>query len=139
MAHPVQVEVVAADHKVFTGQAESVVIPGTNGYFGVLHGHAPMISGLAIGEVDVIPPDRAPMVSIAVSGGFVEVTPDRVVILAESAELAQDIDLERARQAVDRAENRLREREEATDIDRARIALQRALNRLRVAETRRGM
>lgn len=133
MAHPFEVEIVAADRRLYSGQAESLVIPGTDGYFGVLSGHAPLVSALAVGELIIKPPGK-PAMLMAVAGGFAEVLPDHVVILADAAELAEEIDIERARQARERAEERLRERGGGEmDIDRAQAALMRAINRLRVA------
>jgi F-type H+-transporting ATPase subunit epsilon len=132
MPHPFDIEVVAVDRKVYAGQAVSVVIPGADGYFGVLSGHAPLIASLGVGMVTITPPGGQPVL-LAISGGFAEVNQDHVTILAETAELAQEIDIERARQALERARGRLAGAEEGIDIDRARAALMRALNRLRVA------
>jgi len=134
MAHAFDIEVVAVDHKVYTGQAVSVTIPGADGYFGVLSGHAPLIASLGVGMITITPPSGQPVV-LAVSGGFAEVVNDHVTILAETAELAEQIDVERARQALERARERLAGKE-GTDVDRARAALMRALNRLRVAGNR---
>jgi len=132
MPEPFEIEVVAVDHKVYAGPAVSATIPGADGYFGVLTGHAPLIAVLGIGMVTITPPAGPPVV-LAVSGGFAEVTQTHVTLLAETAELAHEIDVERARQAMERARVRLAGTEKGTDIDRARIALLRALNRLRVA------
>ena len=133
MAHPFDVEVVAADRKVFTGQAVSLVAPGADGYLGILHDHAPLITSLAVGAITIVTAENQPPIIIAISGGFMEVTGDKVIILADTAEMAQDIDIERARLALERAEGRLRGAEEGTDVDRAKAALLRALNRLRIA------
>jgi len=135
MPHHFDIEVVAVDRKVYTGQAVSVTMPGADGYFGVLSSHAPLIAALGVGVVTVTPPDASPVL-LAVAGGFAEITQNHVTILAESAELAKEIDIERARQALERARGRLAGGEEGADIDRARIALLRALNRLRVAGER---
>ena len=132
MARPFDVEVVAVDRKVYSGQAVSAMIPGADGYFGVLSGHAPLVASLKVGELTIVPPGGEP-VHIAVAGGFAEVTQDRVTILAETAELAQEIDINRAREALERARGRLTGAEPGTDVDRAKAALLRALNRLRVA------
>lgn len=135
MEHAIEIEVVAADRKVYSGRAVSLMVPGGSGYFGVLHGHAPLISTLAVGEVTITPVDEPPVL-LAVSAGFVEVTPDRATILADTAELAEEIDVQRARQARERAEARLRERTDEIDYQRAEAALTRAINRLRVVERR---
>ena len=137
MAAIYEVVVVSADRQLFCGPAVSLVAPGVDGYFGVLAGHAPLIAALGIGELDITSPDGTEL-AIAIEGGFVEVTPDRVEILADAAELAEDIDIERARLAAQRAEELLREKSTDVNFDRAQLALLRALNRLRVAE-RRGL
>lgn len=133
MPHLFDIDVVSADRKLYAGKAVAVVIPGFDGSFGVLSGHAPMVAALGIGELDIAPPDDKPRIRIAIAGGFAEVMPDRVTILSDAAELAQDISLERARQARERAAAALSEADSAADIEHARIALLRALNRLKVA------
>lgn len=130
------IEVVAADRKLFVGKAVSMVIPGVDGYFGVLHGHAPLVAALGIGELDITRPDDGSKVRIAIAGGFAEVMPDRVVVISDAAEMAEQIDIERARQAKERAEARLAVVIAAgadTDVDRAKVALMRAINRLKIA------
>lgn len=136
MALPFDIEVVAADHKVYSGQAVSVVAPGADGYFGIMAEHAPMIAALKVGILDITPPENLPTVEFAISGGFLRVDHDRVTILADTAELATEIDIERARQAMERAEERLHAPGTDINVDRAQAALMRALNRLRVAGAR---
>ncbi len=130
-----EVEVVAADRTVFKGPAVSLVLPGVDGYLGVLHGHAPLVTALAIGVITITQPDNH-LEIIAVSGGFAEVLQQKTIILADAAELAAEIDIERARLAQQRAEERLRTASpgENIDVERARIALLRAINRLHAAE-----
>jgi len=110
----------------------SVTAPGAQGYFGVLASHAPMMTELKLGKLDL---RRAHGASdaMAVSGGFLEVFEDKVSVLAESAELAEEIDVERAEQARKRAEERLAQAGPDVDAARAEAALERAINRLRVA------
>ena len=136
MAHPFDTEVVAADHKVYSGQAISLVAPAVDGYLGILAGHAPLIASLTVGELRITPPDATP-VEIAISGGFIRVEHDRVTILADTAELATEIDIERAQHAKERAEERLKAHVPEVDFERAQAALLRAINRLRVV--RRGL
>ncbi|MEI6915403.1 MAG: F0F1 ATP synthase subunit epsilon [Armatimonadota bacterium] len=112
--------------------AVSVVIPGSEGYFGVLAEHAPLITQLIPGELRLAQNDGTQEV-MAVSGGFVEVTPDKVIVLADTAERAPEIDVDRARESLKRAEERLSAAQPGTDIDRARIAMLKAMARLRVA------
>jgi F-type H+-transporting ATPase subunit epsilon len=135
MAHPFDVAVVAADHKVYSGQAVSVVVPAADGYLGILAGHAPLVAALQIGEVRIIQPDHEVEI-IAVSGGFVRVDQGNVTVLADTAERSIDIDVLRAEQAVARAEERLRGTAGEIDLTRASAALMRAMNRLRVARGR---
>jgi F-type H+-transporting ATPase subunit epsilon len=132
MAHPFDIEVVAADRRVFTGAAISVTIPGLAGYFGVLHGHAPLVAALKPGALTIDREGGEPLV-LAVSGGFVEVMADRVLVLADSAELVAEIDVERARLAKERAQERIRVGGPAVDLDRAQAALLRAIARLKAA------
>lgn len=132
MAATFDVEVVAADRKLFTNKAVYLVAPGIDGYFGVLRGHAPLLAALGIGELTITPENGQPIL-FALAGGFAEVTGDHVVILADSAELAEDIDIERARLAKQRAEERLHAPAVDINVDRAQAALLRAINRLRVA------
>jgi len=111
-------------------QVDEVEIPGTEGYFGVLPGHTPMLASLAVGEMWYRKGQEKTYLSLA--NGFCEVLPDRVTILAQLAERAEDIDIARAEEAKRRAEARL---VQAKDIDyeRARTALVKSLARLQVA------
>jgi F-type H+-transporting ATPase subunit epsilon len=106
-------------------------VPGKEGYLGILPGHAPLISELKVGELSYRRGREAS--HLAVSGGFVEVLPDQVTILAETAERSDEIDVARAQAAKDRAEKRLRSPDPELDLNRASIALERALIRLQVA------
>lgn len=134
MAMSYDVEIIAADRKLYSGSAISVTLPGMGGYFGILRGHAPLIAALDIGEIMLTIAENIPPKLIAVAGGFAEVNHDHLIVLADAAELAEEIDIERARLAVQRAEERLKAAGEGTDVDRAHAALMRAINRLRVAE-----
>lgn len=127
-----ELEVVTAERRVLRERAESVILPATNGYLGILPGHAPLIAGLSVGILQFGERQKEKR-RMAVSGGFVEVANDRVTVLADTAELAEEIDLERARQAAARAERRLRERSAHIDYHRAEMALRRAINRIKAA------
>jgi F-type H+-transporting ATPase subunit epsilon len=133
MAKKLHIEIVTHDGIVFQGEADSLVAPGVAGYFGMLPHHAPLIAELGIGDLRLR--QGAHWRHIAISGGILHIRDGRVVVMADAAELAQDIDVTRARQAVERARQRLTRRR-APDIDtnRAEVALTRAVNRLRVAE-----
>jgi F-type H+-transporting ATPase subunit epsilon len=111
---------------------DEVQVPGKNGYLGILPGHAPLLSELQLGELSYRQGNR--WTYLIVFWGFVEVLPARVVVLAEIAERSEEIDVERAREARDRAQERLRHLDDPDlDITRAQAALQRALVRLQVA------
>jgi F-type H+-transporting ATPase subunit epsilon len=107
-----------------------VVIPGCVGYFGVLPGHTPLLAELAVGELWYRQGQEKTYLAIAF--GFAEVLPDRVTVLAQIAEKAEEIDPARAEEAKKRAESRLREPATDVDYDRARAALQKSLARLQV-------
>jgi F-type H+-transporting ATPase subunit epsilon len=132
MAETLQLEIVTPERLVETDTVSEVQIPGKNGYLGILPGHAPLITELGVGEISY----RADGMQyhVAVAWGFAEVLPDKVTILAEVAERAQDIDVERARKAQQRAEQRLHAASTDVDYGRALSALERANTRLQVAE-----
>jgi F-type H+-transporting ATPase subunit epsilon len=127
---PIELTIVTPERAVVQERVDELEIPGRDGYFGVLPGHAPLFSELKIGEVGYRKDNQ--WTYLAVAWGFVEVLPDQVRILAESAERAQEIDVERAKRAKDRAEERLVRTGDDIDYDRARIALERALIRIQV-------
>jgi F-type H+-transporting ATPase subunit epsilon len=133
----IQLEVVTPERELVHESALSVFLPAKNGYLGILPGHAPLLSELQPGELTYIEDHTTH--SLAVSWGFVEVLPDRVIVLAQTAERAKEIDVERAQRARQRAEDRLKN-VTATDIDfeRARAALMRALARLQAVGHMKG-
>jgi F-type H+-transporting ATPase subunit epsilon len=131
MADTFKLEIVTPEKKVVDTAAEEVQIPGKNGYLGILPGHAPLITELAVGEI--IYRENSGEIRLAVAWGFAEVLPDKVTILAESAERPSEIDVERARKAKERAEQRLASGDTTVDVDRALDALHRADTRLEVA------
>jgi len=106
--------------------------PGIDGYFGVMAGHAPFITSLAIGEIKLELENGTKY--FATSGGTIEVLPHKVTILAETAEDAHVIDVERAIYAKERAQRRLSEKLEDSDLQRARIALLKSINRLKISQ-----
>jgi F-type H+-transporting ATPase subunit epsilon len=124
-----QLDVVTAEQVVFSGDADVVVAPGMVGQLGILPHHAPLMTMLQPGQLVI--KNKGEEQSIAVSGGFLEVRADRVVILADAAERAEDIDVRRAEEAVQRARRRLQET--GIDTARAEAALRRAVARLKVA------
>ncbi|QTA93201.1 ATP synthase, subunit epsilon (ATP synthase F1 sector subunit epsilon) [Desulfonema magnum] len=129
-------EIVTPEKSVVSEDAQIVMAPGSLGEFGVLVGHTPFLTTLKLGAVRYTDADGKER-SIFVSGGFAEALPDKVTILAESAERRRDIDLERAKAALERAQKRLDDqKKEEIDFTRARAALERAMHRMRVGETR---
>jgi F-type H+-transporting ATPase subunit epsilon len=135
MADRFQLEIVTPEKKVVETAAEEVQIPGKNGYLGILPGHAPLITELSVGEITFR--EGATEQHLAVAWGFAEVLPNKVTILAESAERPREIDVDRARQAKERAEQRLTSGDPEVDVERAVDALRRAEARLEVASKNR--
>ncbi|UCZ53017.1 F0F1 ATP synthase subunit epsilon [Bacillus shivajii] len=128
-----QANVVTPDGSVFEGQVEMVVAKTLDGEMGIMANHLPLVSPLSIGAVRIKKDSKVQL--IAVSGGLMEVRPDEVNILAESAELPSDIDVARARAAKERAERRLEQaKKDNIDFKRAELALKRAINRLEVSD-----
>src|SRR5262245_8319039 len=127
----IDLTVVTPERAIVHEQVDELQIPGAGGYFGVLPGHAPLFSELKIGEVSYRQGDRWSFVSVA--WGFVEVHSNQVRILAETAERAQEIDLERATRAKQRAEQRIAKGGSDVDYNRALVSLERALIRIQVA------
>ena len=130
-----RLEVVSPEGRIFTDDVDMVVVPGIEGELGVLPHHAPLVSMLGVGELRIR--KGADVESFAIVGGFLQVRPDRVVVMAETADMASEIDLERAQEARREAERALDMGfVEPADLAQARAALQAALVRIRVAERR---
>jgi F-type H+-transporting ATPase subunit epsilon len=127
-----QLEIVTPEKMVVRDTAEEMQIPGKNGYLGILPGHAPLITELAVGEITYS--SSGTRYHLAVAWGFAEVLPEKVTILAETCERPEEIDVTRAQEARQRAEQRLQSSSAEVDYARAKNALQRAENRLEVAE-----
>jgi F-type H+-transporting ATPase subunit epsilon len=131
MADTFQLEIVTPEKMVVKDTAEECQIPGKNGYLGILPGHAPLITELAVGEITY--KNQGYTHHLAVAWGFAEVLPDKVTVLAETAERSEEIDVHRAEGAKQRAEERLKSGNTEVDYDRAENALQRAETRIQVA------
>ncbi|MDZ7832874.1 MAG: F0F1 ATP synthase subunit epsilon [Desulfobacterales bacterium] len=138
MAENIKLEVVTPEKYVVSEDAQIVMAPGSLGEFGVLRGHTPFLTSLRIGRLhykDTSGKER----ELFVSGGFAEALPDRVTVLAESAERRSEIDLDRAKAALERAQTRMaEEKAENINFERARTAMYRAMERIELAETSRG-
>jgi F-type H+-transporting ATPase subunit epsilon len=126
-----QLQIVSADRSLLNETVDEVVIPGFDGYFGVLPGHTPLLAVLQVGELWYRQGQEKHYLLIAF--GFAEVLPDRVTILAQTAEKAEEIDPARAEAAKKRAEERITQPAVDIDAERARIALLKSLIRLQVA------
>jgi F-type H+-transporting ATPase subunit epsilon len=131
VADTFELEIVTPDKLVVKDAAEEMQIPGKNGYLGILPGHAPLISELAVGQISYR--NGSETHYLCVAWGFAEVLPDKVTILAETAERGEDVDCARAEKAKERAEKRLTSGDPEVDVDRAQNALAKANNRLQAA------
>jgi F-type H+-transporting ATPase subunit epsilon len=130
-----RLSIVTAEREVFADDVDEVVAPGVEGQLGILPHHSPLMTTLLPGELLV--KKGGEEFYMAISGGFIEVRPDRIIVLADTAERVEEIDVARAEEAKRRAEARLAEHAEGMDMDRAEAALRRSLVRLQVVERRR--
>lgn len=128
-----KLEIVTPVKITFSGGIKSITIPGTEGSFQVLYNHAPIVSIFEIGLIKVNL-DGTKLLYFATGGGTVEVLNNSVLVLADSLEAVDAIDLERAKRALERARRRLEDRRPETDLDRAQAALKRAMNRIDIVE-----
>lgn len=135
----IELVVVTPERQLLREKTIEVQLPVADGYLGVLPGHAPLMTELGIGELSYHDPSGKESAHLAILRGFAEVLPDRVTVLAETAERAEEIDVERAKAALARAEKRLAAGDPNIDWDRASISLQRALIRIQVARKYRGV
>lgn len=135
MAATLKLDIVTAEHPVYSGEVEIVIAPGVMGQLGILPKHAPLMTMLTPGELCI----RKGGVEtfIAISGGFLEVLDNKVIILADAAERAEEVDVARAEEAKRRAQERLQRHPTGIDLVTTEAALKRSLARLRVAERRR--
>ena len=138
MPDAIELVIVTPERQLLREKTVDVQMPGENGYLGILPGHAPLMTELGIGELSYHDMSGKESAHIAIIRGFAEVLGDRVTVLAETAERAEEIDLQRAKEALARAEKRLASNDPNIDWDRASVALQRALIRIQVATKRRG-
>jgi len=131
----IQLEIVTPERLAYSDTVDSVVLPGTEGELGVLPHHAPLVSMLGVGELRIRKGGQEE--SFAIVGGFLQVRPDKVVVMAETADMASEIDLEKAQEARREAERAIESGyQEGADLAAARAQLQQALLRIRVAERR---
>jgi len=133
----IELVIVTPEKQLLRGKVADMQMPGEDGYLGILPGHAPLMTELGIGELSYHDVSGKESTHVAIVRGFAEVLPDRVTVLAETAERAEEIDVQRAKDALARAEKRLATNDPNIDWDRANIALQRALIRIQVATKKR--
>lgn len=126
------VNIVTPDGPVYDSQVDMIIAKTASGEIGILPGHIPTVAPLVIGAVKLKKDGKSEYV--AVNGGFVEVRPEKVSILTQSAEVASNIDVARAKEAMKRAEERLQGKADAIDFSRAELSLKRAMNRINVYE-----
>lgn len=132
---PLLLEIVTPERLAYSDMVDAVVLPGSEGELGVLPHHAPLVSMLGVGELHIR--KGGSVETFAIIGGFLQVRPDKVVVMAETADMASEIDLEKAQAARREAERALEDTSrEPADLAQARAQLQQALLRIRVAERR---
>jgi len=131
----IRLDIVTAERVVYSEEVDAVVAPGVEGQLGILPHHTPLMTTLEVGELLVRKGGEE--FSMVISGGFLEVRPDRVIVLADAAERAEEIDIARAEEAKRRAEERISRRIPEVDLAQAEAALRRSLVRLKVGEKRR--
>ena len=132
---PLKLEIVSPERRVYDDEVDMVVVPGLNGQLGILPHHTPLISSLGVGELKI--KKSGTEESMLISGGFVEVRPDKVVVMADLAEHSDEIDEARAIEARKQAQQELEQATTSVDLARVRAALQTALMRERIAVRRR--
>lgn len=133
MSDTIKLEIVTPEKTELSQDVNSITVPGTDGEFQVLHNHAPIISTLEIGKMKITGTDNNTSV-YSCSGGIIEVLDNRALVLLDAVESVQDIDVNRAKAAADRAKDRLgQKKKDEVDVDRAELALKRAINRIKLS------
>ncbi len=130
MADKFKLDIIASDRHFYNGQAEMLVLPGIDGEYGVMSGHEAMVTAIVPGEVDITVDGEEK--TVAVSEGFAEIKPESVVLIVDSAEWPEEIDVKRAERAKERAEEKLRQHQSKLEYYHSRAALSRAMNRLKI-------
>ena len=129
---PIRLDVVTAERLVYSEHVDMVIAPGSEGELGILPNHEPLMTMLDPGEMVIRQGDEE--FSLAISGGFLEVRPERIIVLADSAERDYEIDMSRAEEARRRARERIESSTSDVDVTRAEAALRRSMARLKVAQ-----
>jgi F-type H+-transporting ATPase subunit epsilon len=131
----IKLDIVTPERTIFSDEVDMVIAPGIDGVLGILPRHAPLLTALTIGELVI--KKEGENTHMAIGGGFMEVRPDQVIVLADAAERAEEIDIARAEAARRRAEESLRQKQSRMEFAQAEAALRRSLIRLKVAKRRR--
>ena len=131
----IKLDIVTAEKEIYSQEVDMVIAPGVESQLGILPHHTPLMTILQPGELRI--KKGGEEVSVVISGGFLEVRPDRVIVLADAAEKVEEVDIARAEEARRRARERMAEKPEGFDTARTEAALRRSLARLKVAETAR--
>ena len=132
MAKTFHLEIIATDRVFFKGEVEHLVITAIDGLLGILAGHEPLVTSLPTGELKYLVDGEWKYA--AISEGFIQVMPDSSIILAETCELPEEIDIKRAQEARERAEERLRQKQSIKEYYETQAALNRAMNRLKISQ-----
>jgi F-type H+-transporting ATPase subunit epsilon len=132
---PIKVDIVTAERVVYSEDVDIVIAPGSEGQLGIMPHHSPLMTTQQPGEL--VMRKAGEEYSLAIAGGFMEVRPDRIIILADAAERADEIDIARAESAKQRAQESISHHEAGVDLSQAEASLRRALARIKVAEKRR--
>ena len=132
MAKTFHLEIIATDRVFFSGEVEHLVITAIDGLLGIMAGHEPLVTGLPTGELKYLVDGEWKYA--AISEGFIQVMPDSSIILAETCELPEEIDIKRAQEARERAEERLRQKQSIKEYYETQAALNRAMNRLKISQ-----
>ncbi|WP_303803776.1 F0F1 ATP synthase subunit epsilon [Ruminococcus flavefaciens] len=132
MAKTFHLEIIATDRIFFSGEVEHLVITAIDGLLGIMAGHEPLVTSLPTGELKYLV--NGEWKYAAISEGFIQVMPDSSIILAETCELPEEIDIKRAQEARERAEERLRQKQSIKEYYETQAALNRAMNRLKISQ-----
>ena len=132
MAKTFHLEIIATDRLFFSGEVEHLVITAIDGLIGIMAGHEPLVTSLPTGELKYLVDGEWKYA--AISEGFIQVMPDSSIILADTCELPEEIDIKRAQEARERAEERLRQKQSIKEYYETQAALNRAMNRLKISQ-----
>ncbi len=132
MAQPFHLEIIASDRIFYQGECEHLVITAIDGLLGIMHGHEPLVTSLPTGELKYMTDGKWHYA--AISEGFIEVMPESSIILADSCELPEEIDVKRAEEAKKRAEEKLRQKQSIMEYYHTQAALNRAMNRMKISQ-----